>query len=50
LTFEHRAHEQVIVKLEGRYDRSTERIFAANAEGASEREQFLFALATIFTF
>ncbi len=50
LTFDLRPHEQVIVKLEGRYDRSTAAVFTGEVAGAPEREQFLLALGTIFTF
>ncbi len=50
LTFEHRPHERVILKLEGRYDRSSARIFTGETEGTAEKDQLLFALASIFTF
>ena len=50
LTFEHRPHERVILKLEGRYDRSTEPIFASEEEGPAEKDQLLFVLGSIFTF
>lgn len=50
LTFEHRPHERVILKLEGRYDHSTEPIFTGEEEGTAEKDQLLFVLASIFTF
>jgi hypothetical protein len=50
LTFEHRPHEWLILKLEGRYDRSTARVFTSAVEGSAEKEQLLFVLASIVTF
>jgi hypothetical protein len=50
LTLEHRLHKQAVIKLEGRYDRSDARVFSGEDPAVAERDQFLFALATIFTF
>lgn len=50
LTLEHRLHEQAVLKLEGRYDRSDARIFTGEEPATPERDQLLFALATIVTF
>jgi hypothetical protein len=50
LTFEHRPHERLILKLEGRYDRSTDPIFNGEREDAGEKDQFLLVLGSIVTF
>jgi hypothetical protein len=50
LTFEHRPHEKLLLKLEGRYDRSTEPIFNGEVEEQGEKNQLLLVLGSIVTF
>lgn len=50
LTLEHRLHEQAVLKLEGRYDSSDARVFTGEDPAIAERDQLLFALASIVTF
>lgn len=50
LTFELRPHPQVILKLEGRYDRSTADAFGGPDGPLTKREEFLLALGAVATF
>lgn len=55
LTFEHRPDERLILKLEGRYDRSTAAVFARDELGTDglplrTRTQFLLLVGAVATF
>lgn len=50
LTLEAHPHEHTVLKLEGRYDRSTQKIFTGDQEGAAKRDQLLFVLGSVITF
>jgi hypothetical protein len=54
-TLEHRPVERLILKLEGRYDRSSAEAFASDGLGPAgallrERDQFLLLLGAVATF
>ena len=50
LTFELRPHPQLILKLEGRYDRSTADAFGGRDGPLTKRDGFLFVLCAVATF
>lgn len=50
VTLEHRPEERAILRLEARYDRSTEPVFNGEVAGEGERNQLLVVLGAIFTF
>jgi hypothetical protein len=50
LTFETRPHQQLVLKLEGRYDRSTADGFGGPDGPLTKRDQFLFVLGAVATF
>jgi hypothetical protein len=50
LTFELRPHPQLILKLEGRYDRSTADAFGGPDGPLTKREELLLALGAVATF